>query len=261
MSQQYPGHQPPSYPPAPGPYGPPPRKKLSTGAVIALALGGVFVFLVALGAVVGDGDAEKDEAGGRSDAKAVASPATTSPAVEPPATPAARPKETPPEEKEESETGRLPDFVGMGLQSAQDKAQELDFFRLTSHDALGRERNQFSDRNWKVCFQSPRPGVHPTDTEVDFGTVKLDETCPASDRGGEVAEATDTMPDFTGKSANVAREALDSSTSLSVEDASGEDRFVLVESNWKVCSQQPSAGTALNGQPVTLRVVKFEESC
>lgn len=159
------------------------------------------------------------------------------------------------------ESGQLASFVGMGLQSAQDKAQELGFYRLKSHDALGRGRNQISDRNWKVCTQTPQPGAHPTDTRIDFGTVKLDETCPDKDAGRDTPTAGGKMPDFKGKSVKVARQALDSSTSLTVEDASSAGRMVLVESNWQVCTQDPAVGTALTGQPVRLTAVKFRETC
>jgi len=160
----------------------------------------------------------------------------------------------------EDETGQLPDLVGNGLQSAQDTAQAAGFFRLTSHDSLGRGRNQVLDREWKVCFQTPRPGRQTTETEVDFGAVKLDETCPKEDRK-EPIRAGAKMPDFTGKSVKVARAALDRSTSVEVTDASADDRMVLVESNWKVCGQVPAAATELTGQPVSLTAVKFEESC
>ncbi|MGY3334091.1 type IV secretory pathway VirB10-like protein [Streptomyces filamentosus] len=256
MSQQYPG---PSHP-----YGPP-KKKRSTGATVAMVVGGVFLFLVVLGALVGPEDSKNDKADKPSAPVAKTTPAS-SPAPEttaPPASPAAPPATTPapstPPAKHSA--AQLPSFVGMGLQSAQDKAQELGYYYLTSHDALGRSRNQISDRNWKVCSQSPRPGSHPDTTKIDFGTVKLEETCPATDAGGDVEEAGSTMPDFQGKSVKVAREALDSSTSLDVKDVSGEDRVILVESNWQVCSQEPAPGTALTGQPVTLRAVKFGEDC
>jgi beta-lactam-binding protein with PASTA domain len=76
-----------------------------------------------------------------------------------------------------------------------------------------------------------------------------------------VQEAGATMPNFKGKSVKVARQALDSSTSLTVNDASGQDRFIIIESNWQVCSQDPAAGAKLDGQPVTLTAVKFGESC
>jgi len=49
---------------------------------------------------------------------------------------------------------------------------------LTSHDALGTDRMQVLDRNWKVCSQTPAAGAHSTDTTIDFGTVKLEESCP-----------------------------------------------------------------------------------
>ncbi|AXL93583.1 hypothetical protein C4J65_31625 [Streptomyces sp. CB09001] len=158
-------------------------------------------------------------------------------------------------------TATLPDMVGKGLQSAQDEAQAAGFYLLTSHDALGRGRNQLLDRNWKVCAQSPASGTQPTDTEVDFSTVKLEESCPASGDQAEPEEAGGTMPDFAGKSVKVARQALDGSTSITVNDVSGQDRMVLVESNWQVCSTDPAAGAKLDGQPVTIGAVKFGESC
>ncbi|MER6820190.1 PASTA domain-containing protein [Streptomyces cellulosae] len=158
-------------------------------------------------------------------------------------------------------TAALPDMVGKGLQSAQDEAQAVGFYFLTSHDALGRGRNQILDRGWKVCSQTPEPGAHPTDTEVEFGAVKLEESCPEGGDQGEPEEAGSTMPDFTGKSVKVARQALDGSTSITVDDVSGQDRMVLVESNWQVCSTDPAAGAELDGQPVTIGAVKFGESC
>jgi hypothetical protein len=160
-----------------------------------------------------------------------------------------------------AETASLPDMTGKGLQSAQDQAQEAGFYSLTSHDALGRGRMQAFDRNWKVCSQAPKAGEHSTDTKVDFATVKLEEDCPGNDEGAAPEVAGGTMPDFTGMAVKVARQGLDASTSIAVNDASGQDRMVLMESNWQVCSQEPAAGTKLDGQPVTLTAVKFEESC
>jgi beta-lactam-binding protein with PASTA domain len=171
------------------------------------------------------------------------------------------PKSSPSSAKSTAASASVPDFVGMGLQSAQDKAQELGFYGLDSHDSLGRGRNQLWDRDWRVCFQSPAAGKRVgTDTRIDFGTVKLKETCPAKDASGAV-KAGGSMPDFRGRSVKAARAALDSSTSLTVDDASGKDRFIVVESNWQVCSQSPAAGTKLFGQPVTFKAVKFGESC
>ncbi|WP_327399177.1 PASTA domain-containing protein [Streptomyces sp. NBC_01288] len=158
-------------------------------------------------------------------------------------------------------TRTVPDFVGMGLQSAQDAAQKQGFYTLKSHDSLGRDRHQILDRDWKVCSQNLKAGTTTsTDTQLDFGAVKSDETCPAKDRSAPTA-AGGTMPDFKGKSVNTARDALRSSTSITVKDASGKGRYVLLESNWQVCSQKPPAGTKLSGQPVEFSAVKFGESC
>ncbi|WP_108989062.1 PASTA domain-containing protein [Streptomyces coelicoflavus] len=184
---------------------------------------------------------------------------TAAPASEAPVTGTGEAAEEPSADTESTAT--LPDMTGKGLQSAQDEAQAAGFYLLTSHDALGRGRNQLLDRNWKVCAQTPAPGAHATGTEVDFSTVKLEESCPAGGDQGEPEEAGSTMPDFAGKSVKVARQALDGSTSITVEDVSGEDRMVLVESNWQVCSTDPAAGAELDGQPVTIGAVKFGESC
>ncbi|MEU6928780.1 PASTA domain-containing protein [Streptomyces sp. NPDC046374] len=161
----------------------------------------------------------------------------------------------------DAETGTLPDMTGKGLQSAQDQAQAAGFYNLHSHDALGRGRMQALDRNWKVCGQIPAAGEHPTHVKIDFAAVKLEENCPNGDQGSADPQVSAIMPDFTGKSVKVARESLDGSTSLTVTDASPQDRMVIVESNWQVCTQEPAAGTKLEGQPVTLTAVKFEESC
>ncbi|MGW4563564.1 hypothetical protein ACWEN3_14495 [Streptomyces sp. NPDC004561] len=155
----------------------------------------------------------------------------------------------------------VPQFVGMGLQSAQDAAQQQGFHSLKSHDSLGRDRLQILDRDWKVCSQNVKAGtVVRTNTELNFGAVKLSETCPAHDQAVPSA-AGGKMPDFHGKSVKAARASLDTSTSITVNDATGAGRLALIESNWQVCTQKPAAGTKLNGQPVTLGAVKFGEHC
>jgi hypothetical protein len=160
----------------------------------------------------------------------------------------------------EEKAADLPDLVGKGLQSAQDTAQAAGFFNLTSHDSLARGRNQIEDRNWKVCFQTPKAGRHSTKTKIDLGAVKVEETCPAKDAAGPKSGGTQ-MPELTGKSVKVARLSLDPATSVDVKDASGEDRAILVDSNWKVCGQDPKPGAKLTGQPVSLTAVKFDEPC
>lgn len=158
-------------------------------------------------------------------------------------------------------TKTVPNLIGKGLQSAQDQVQAAGFYILTSHDSLGRDRMQVFDRDWKVCSQKPAAGSSVSvDTKLDFGAVKTDETCPSKDQSAPSA-AGGTMPDFKGKSVKAARGALDSSTSIDVEDASGQSRIIILESGWQVCSQTPAAGAKISGQPVKFKAVKFEESC
>ncbi|WP_322753478.1 hypothetical protein [Frankia sp. Cas3] len=160
-------------------------------------------------------------------------------------------------------TGTLPNLVGKGLQFAQDTAQAAGFTTLTSHDALGRGRHQILDRDWQVCDQSPAAGTHPVSTKVDFGVVKLEESCPAP---GAVDTAVPsigtTMPNLAGRSLNAVRPAFGTNASVTVHDATGANRVVVVASNWKICSTSPAAGKPYSlGTPVTFNVVKFEESC
>ncbi|GHB80709.1 hypothetical protein GCM10010347_59240 [Streptomyces cirratus] len=172
-------------------------------------------------------------------------PAASAPAAAPPA---------------KGKTATLPNLVGKGLQTAQDEAQASGFYALKSHDSLGRDRMQVLDRDWKVCSQSPAGGVAmETGTTIDLGAVKLEETCPVGDVAAP-KPAGSTMPNFVGQGMKAVRGALPSNASITVKDAL-QGRMVLQESNWKVCTQAPSAGTALSGQPVSFTVAKTEETC
>lgn len=89
---QQPHHTQPGQPPAwgqPGPYGPPPPKKgMSTGAIVAIVIGSVFAFLVLLGVIVGGDDSTQagdDKAPTRSSAPAKGAPKPAAPAKEEPA--------------------------------------------------------------------------------------------------------------------------------------------------------------------------------
>lgn len=87
-----------------------------------------------------------------------------------------------------AEKATVPTFVGMGLQSAQDTAQAAGFYALKSHDSLGRDRNQILDRDWKVCSQNVAAGkTVSTATMLDFGAVKLAETCPTEEQAAPSA--------------------------------------------------------------------------
>lgn len=91
------------------------------------------------------------------------------------------PASVPPPTTEPAASWTMPDLVGMKLQEAQDTIQELTGYGIAvtaSHDATGANRMQLSDRNWKVCTQNVSPGAMITsDSRIDFGAVKLEESC------------------------------------------------------------------------------------
>lgn len=98
-------------------------------------------------------------------------PVTAEPTVEP--------------EAESAETVtlvKMPNAVGMVLQDAQDLMQEVTgnpAFFTKSHDVRF-TRMQVLDSGWKVCSQNVKKGekFDPATDEVDFGVVKVDESCP-----------------------------------------------------------------------------------
>lgn len=115
--------------------------------------------------------------------------ATSPPGVSPTTAPPARTQEQPPAPATQAPPPEQPDrqwsmpnLVGTVLQDAQDQIQAVTgnpVFLTTSHDVSGRSRLQALDSNWKVCSQNVEPGAPLTaDSLVDFGVVKLDETCP-----------------------------------------------------------------------------------
>ncbi|GGQ27106.1 Stk1 family PASTA domain-containing Ser/Thr kinase [Streptomyces roseolilacinus] len=105
--------------------------------------------------------------------------ATPPPKAKPSSTPRTDPAASVPPADNPSDSIRVPNFVGMGLQAAQDHAQEQGLFMLTSHDETGADRAQVLDRNWTVCSQDPAAGATVSaETTIDFGAVKLEETCP-----------------------------------------------------------------------------------
>jgi hypothetical protein len=169
----------------------------------------------------------------------------------------------------------LPDAAGVNLAEAKQTARHAGFHRLTSHDLGGRDRAQIVDRHWKVCDQSPVPGRLRVDTRVDYGVVKLAETCPsgvtapattgprATTPPPATPEPTGTtmMPALAGRSLDAADRALDG-TDVRFRDASGRGRFIIVLAHWQVCSTSPAAGEPYSAHDqVTIEAVKTSETC
>jgi hypothetical protein len=155
--------------------------------------------------------------------------------------------------------GTLPDGVGKGLKYAHDAARKAGFTHLNTHDSSGRMRAQVRYTEWKVCFLTPRPGTIPTSATIDYGVVKLNETCPATDLGLVTVTAGARMPDLRGRSARYARDVMGRNASISYRTPTGKTARVLVDSNWEVCKQTPAPGQPYAGVPVTLVVIQYSD--
>ncbi|MDX2825217.1 hypothetical protein PV416_30075 [Streptomyces ipomoeae] len=55
---------------------------------------------------------------------------------------------------------------------------ENGFTTVTAQDALHDDRRQLLASNWKVCHQTPQPGIHRIMTPLRLTVVKLREKCP-----------------------------------------------------------------------------------
>ena len=72
------------------------------------------------------------------------------------------------------------------------------------------------------------------------------------------------MPDLVGDALQLAQDKLQSLGSyvLDQEDALGLGRLQVLDSNWKVCDQEPPPGAQLSeDDTVTLFCVQLEEAC
>ena len=72
------------------------------------------------------------------------------------------------------------------------------------------------------------------------------------------------MPALVGMNLQLAQDTLQSLDSylLVQEDAAGLGRFQVVDSNWKVCTQDPAPGDVVPiSTLVTLAAVKLDETC
>lgn len=99
---------------------------------------------------------------------------------------------------------------------------------------------------------------------ASLGGAKLDDAISDVAPQTVTASATFTMPDVVGEGLQDAQDALQAlgSHQLDQQDASGKGRTQIVDSNWKVCSQEPAAGKdAPLDTKVVLASVKNDEVC
>jgi type V secretory pathway adhesin AidA len=151
---------------------------------ILLIAGSALLGLVVIGSILGSGKeqstatpATANQSTAKSTSQSAPKPTPTTsvtPAPKPTPTTSVTPAPKPP-------TFTMPSEIGRVLQDAQDDLQRVSgnpVYYSASHDLLG-SRLQILDRNWHVCTQSIAVGTTVSDNDtVDFGVVKLSESCP-----------------------------------------------------------------------------------
>ncbi|WP_193241788.1 PASTA domain-containing protein [Streptomyces phaeolivaceus] len=96
--------------------------------------------------------------------------------------------------------------------------------------------------------EQPKTAASATETETD---------APAAEAEPETSE----VPDVVGMNHGEAQSLLRSKGFMvNEEDASSQGRWILDNSNWKVCRQDPAPG-ATDALRVAIYSVKLDESC
>ena len=99
-------------------------------------------------------------------------------------------------------------------------------------------------------------------TKQDTSTTETETDTPATEASADQAEPeTSDVPDVVGMNHGEAQSLLRSKGFMvNEEDASPEGRWILDNSNWKVCRQDPAPG-ATDALRVAIYSVKVDESC
>ncbi len=148
------------------------------------------------------------------------------------------------------------------------------------------------ESNWTVCDQAPAPG----ETVTSAPRLTVDRSCEEPDEldgedeqvadessekpaavqkvrkptktrarsSARAASETFVMPFLVGANLQDAQDRLQSLGSflLTQNDATGLERFQMLDSGWKVCALFPAAGSKVSvARMVDLRVVKLHEPC
>lgn len=179
----------------------------------------------------------------------------------------------------------MPDVVGKRLDVALSDVERAGFddeVEVLGGGTFG----VIDESNWTVCTQEPASG-----TELfSAPRITVDRTCEGNQATGtnqkeegdgeeqvtstaakpkkkerpERVADTFVMPALVGTNLQEAQDALQARGSflLTQTDGTGQGRFQMLDYNWKVCGQHPSAGTVTDLVTlVELVAVKLSEAC
>jgi hypothetical protein len=121
------------------------------------------------------------------------------------------------------------------------------------------------------CQQSTSAGSANTETPTTVAAAKVPEKTTATPAAAPPAKAAApdhwTMPNLVGAGLQQAQDRIQALTGDAVfftssHDATGQNRHQVVDSNWKVCSQNIAPGTQITaGDKIDFGAVKLSESC
>lgn len=196
-----------------------------------------------------------------------------------------------------SETKAVPDVTGKRLDVALADFEDAGFGTSDSDiEVLGGGMfGVLDESNWYVCEQDPAPGKAADGNNKPRVMVEREcegsespesaneagvETEPSGEPEPEAAEpAVDeemtpapekkpkekfVMPALVGQNLQDAQDVLQARGSwvLTQTDATGLERFQVLDANWKVCWQKPAPGKRIpNDTLVDLGAVKLDEAC
>lgn len=135
---------------------------------------------------------------------------------------------------------------------------------------VGSVANAVDGHSGKDTDAKPKPAVTVTETATPAAPATPAEEEPSAPAAEEtpaaaVEPATENgdLPDMVGMSHQAAQDAAQAAGffNLREEDASGADRMLLWDRNWKVCRQEPAPGSNALEKTITLYSVKTDESC
>jgi beta-lactam-binding protein with PASTA domain len=183
----------------------------------------------------------------------------------------------------------MPEIVGERLDVALSDIERAGFDEEV--EVLGGGTfGVLDESNWTVCSQEPVSGEEITSAP----RITVDRSCTGDDQGDPeaaesdeaaddqavaaqrkkekkrkqkaVAAVSDTfvMPALVGMNLQEAQNRLQARGSflLTQTDGTGQERFQMLDYNWKVCGQRPAAGTVTDvATLVELVAVKLSESC
>jgi hypothetical protein len=176
---------------------------------------------------------------------------------------------------DKAKTTAMPTVVGKRLDVAKSDLKVAGVENEKVEVVGGGTFGVLSESNWRVCDQQPGPNAK----NPDHARLIIARVCGVGDAAGvptttnsltppstaaASSAVTVIVPNVVGMDLQQAQDLMQTRGfySLTSHDATGQRRLQVLDRNWKVCDQQPTAGMqASTYTKVDMGAVKDEESC